>query len=95
MTERNVPLGTIPFESWTMKIRASGAVYAVERRIGELVRWWPTPSDEYRYSDGVVVGPTSMRITSHGPRWSSTDGLIGDEVTKPRGRIDLIVRAEA
>lgn len=61
-------------------------------RPGDYVRWWPDARDDRRYSDGEVTGPASMRIASHGPRWSSTDGLIGHEVTRPRGRVERIER---
>lgn len=65
---------------------------------GDWVRWWPDGEvDPRRYSEVCVAdilngSPYTAVIDSHGPRWSSQDGLNGQRVLVNRGTIRHIQR---
>ena len=67
--------------------------------VGDWVRWWPLGRGphEVRYSDVCVAdildgSPYTAVIDSHGPRWSSKDGLNGQRVLVNRGTVRHIQR---
>lgn len=68
--------------------------------VGDWVRWWPEGEvDARRYSDVCVAdvlngAPYTAVIDSHGPRWSSNDGLNGQRVVVTRGDVRRIPRPE-